>query len=173
MLTALHDAIIADLAATFPALPTCVAWPHLARKIRIPAVYIELVEMVPADDRGTEQLALTARFTAWIVFDRTAQDDHLQAANLAASVAHRIYKAGRFGQVVGPAKITHIGADDFKPEFIGYTVWSVEWTHDLRLGESIWDGSGVLPVEVYLGITPEIGLGHEADYFRVNEVPDV
>jgi len=171
MLTTLHDAIIADLAASFPDLPTCVAWPHLARKITIPALFVELIELAPDDDPGTGQLALTARFAAWVVFDRAISDDHLQAANLAAAVAHRIHQASRFGQKVGPAKITHLGADDFKPELIGYTAWSVNWSHEIRLGDSIWDGIGVLPTEVWLGFTPKIGIGHETDYFKVD--PDV
>lgn len=170
MLTALTAAIIADLALAFPTLPSCMAWPHLARKIAIPALFVELTELVPATDPGTEQLALTARFTAWIVFDRSQADDHLQAANLAAAVAYRIYKAGRFGLAVGPARITRLGAEEFKLELIGYTVWAVEWSHELRLGDSIWDGDGIIPTEVWMGITPLIGPDHEADYVEVTDV---
>ncbi|MBU0680105.1 MAG: hypothetical protein KKD73_01665 [Proteobacteria bacterium] len=170
MLTALTAAIIADLALTFPTLPSCAAWPHLARKIAIPALFVELTEMVAAADPGTEQLALTARFTAWIVFDRSQADDHLQAANLAAAVAHRIYKASRFGLTVGPASITHLGAADFKPELIGYTVWAVEWSHEIRLGDSIWDGTGIIPTEIWMGITPLTGTGNEAEYVEVTDV---
>lgn len=171
MLTDLHKAIVAQLKKDFRKVPTCEAYPELVGKIVIPALFIELDDLAPTDDVGTEQLPVDARFITYVVYDRTVDDDRLQAASLAASVALAVKKAGRFGRKIGPARVVRIAQDTSKPELFGFTVWAVEWLHELRLGESIWDGDGVVPVEVMLGYAPQIGTGHEDDYLPVTEVP--
>lgn len=173
MTTDLHNAIETTLRAAFTVaeLPTCEKYPELAKKIVSPAVLIELSELVPADDPGTGELALTARFSAYIVLQRSSRAK-LDAANLAAAVALNIYAASRFGQPIGPAQISRVAPDEFKPELFGYVVWVVEWTHEIRVGESVWDGAGITPTEIYLGIAPNIGLAHADDYHQVTGLPE-
>ncbi|MCF6180049.1 MAG: hypothetical protein L3J63_11775 [Geopsychrobacter sp.] len=168
MTTDLHDAIETHLRAAFTRaeLPTCEQYPDLRKKILAPAVLIELDELVPADDPGTDELALTARFAAYVVLQQTAKAG-LAAANLAALVALRVVQGGRFGQPVGPARLTRVAAADFKPELIGYAAWVAEWNHEIRIGDSTWDGTGIPVTQIMLGWSPDIGLGHEADYEEV------
>lgn len=163
-------AVVARLAQAFPAVPTVAEYPRLRQKIAAPAILVELADATPTDDAGTEQLCLSARFEARIVFDHVpvaGSNPALPALNLAAAVAREIFAAGRFGQPVGPAKGVRIEPDQFRPELSGYAVWLVEWTHEVRLGHSVWDGDGVMPTEIYLGIAPEIGPPHLDDYVKI------
>lgn len=163
-------AVVARLSQAFPAVPTVAEYPRLRQKIAAPAILVELADATPADDAGTGQLCTAARFEARIVFDQVpaaGSNPPLQALSLAAAVAQEIFTASRFGQPVGPARDIRIEPDQFKPELAGYCVWLVEWTHDVRLGDSVWDGEGILPSEIYVGYSPEIGLPHEDDYVKI------
>lgn len=168
MTTDLHDAIEQHLRDSFTAteLPTIEQYPDLAKKISVPAVLIELEDLTPADDPGTGELAMTARFAAYIILHQTPKAG-LQAANLAALIALRIVEGSRFGQPVGSAKIVRVAPVDFKPQLFGYAAWSVEWTHEIRIGDSVWDGTGIPVTDIMVGWSPDIGIGHEPDYEQV------
>jgi hypothetical protein len=40
---------------------------------------------------------------------------------------------------------------------LGVAVREVRWRQLLRLGESEWDGTGIVPTEVWLGFAPAVG----------------
>lgn len=160
MLTDLHTAIVAHLLTNVPGLQTCAAYPDLSGSVAIPAVLVETGDSIePAKDAGTEQLSLTTRWRAYCVYDPTQLNADLEVRNLAVTVALAVYLASRFGQPVSPAQITFIGEDGFKPELDGYLVWVVEWAHDIRLGASVWDGTGVIPTEINIAYEPDTGSG--------------
>lgn len=158
MLTDLHTAIVARLTTDMPTLQTCAAYPDLQRRVVLPAVLVDIPELYPSVDAGTEQLGLTASCRALCIYDPKQANADLEVRNLAAMVAYNIYKASRFGQPVSPAKIRRIGEDAFEPELDGYLVWVVEWIHDIQIGNSIWDGAGVTPSEINVS---SLGAAHE------------
>ena len=163
-------AVIAHLTQEFPSVPTIEEYPRLRKKIAAPAILVELADATPQDDVGTGQICLTARFEARVVFDLApngGSNPSLQALSLASAVAQQIFAASRFGQPAGPAKGIRLEPDQFKPDLAGYAVWLIEWTHDVRLGKSAWDGEGILPSDIYVGYSPEIGLPHEDDYVKI------
>lgn len=143
MLTDLHDAIVERLSADLPTLGTCAAYPKIRQSIALPAVLIECAELTP-DDQGSATLDVTARFVAYCIYDPVAEDCENQVRDLAITVAVRVVQEATFGQIVSSARIVRIGEDDFKPELDGYRVWAVEWTHDLTLGEAVWQGVPVV-----------------------------
>jgi len=49
----------------------------------------------------------------------------------------------------------------------GVAMWAAIWRQKVRLGETVWDEAGVLPTHIYFGIAPEIGIGHEDDYWEI------
>ena len=46
-------------------------------------------------------------------------------------------------------------------------LWGVSWRQEVNLGDSIWNESGELPKEVYVGIEPDTGIGNEHEYERI------
>jgi len=158
VLTDLHNAITARLLLDVTGLQSCAAYPDLDHdsKIILPGVLLETAPSIePAKDEGTEQLCLTVKMRAYCIYDPILDNADLEVRNLAITVAHAVYKASRFGQPVGAAKINFVGEDNFKEELEGYKVWSVEWDHDIRVGTSVWDGDGVLPTELYVSFNNE------------------
>lgn len=57
----------------------------------------------------------------------------------------------------------------------GAALWSVNWNQTVRIGADAFLEDGVLPDSLYVGVSPEIGAAHKADYkdARTGEAPDV
>jgi len=170
-LNALHDAIVASIAAQFPALATVEDYRTDRDRLNVPAVLVELTELepVPDEDPMTEQLPALARFDARIVLGFRTPSVQREVRNLAAALAHHIHQQ-RFGQAVGAAEVTAIVPDDFSPELDQFEVWRVEWQHAVHIGVSVCDNDGETPVPVY-SYVPDIGPGNDGDY-RPIEAPD-
>lgn len=116
-------------------------WPAFeghAPAIPLPAVFLELAEAEPGADQGTGETVLSCKFEARIVVDAIKDDHHRQAVQLATQLAV-LLRAQYWGlDNVGPAVFVQAIQDWTKPELDGYTVWLVEWSQDLTLGEEEW-----------------------------------
>lgn len=164
-LDAMHDAIIASIAAAFPALATVDAYREDRKQLTLPAVLINLTDLEPEpdEDPGTEQLAAMARFDAQIVIGFRTANAKREVRKLAAALAHHIY-GNRWGQPVEAARVTAIVQDDFSPELDRFEVWRVEWQQIIHIGTSVWNNDGVIPTEVLIGFEPDTGPGNESQY---------
>jgi len=158
VLTNLHNAIVAHLLANVAGVQSCEGYPELDGDagIKIPGILIETDSTIePGINDGTERLCLTTRWRAYCLYDPNSPNADLEVRNFAITVALTIFLASRFGQPVQPAKITFIGEDGFKPELDSYLVWVVEWEHGICVGDSVWDGAGVLPTELNVSFNDE------------------
>lgn len=179
----LHDAIVADIKAAFPALVTVEFYREDRKELPKPACLLELTELeaLPDDDPGTEQLAVMAKFEAELVIGFTTpqakQSIRLLAAALSAWLRKRRWTnysgstpklpAGEC-QVIGAYQddFTVLGRDNDKglPQ---YEVWRVEWQQIVHLGKTVWTDEGVVPSQVFLGQAPAVGTGKEDEYTQV------
>ena len=141
----LHQAICSQLKEEIPAIQTCEVYPTIYRKIKAPAVFVELVSLEAGKDPGTEELALRARFEARIVVDGTVEDSSVVVRSLAAEVARVVNKNTWNTEKVSPGEFISAEVDGFKPELDAYSVWTVEWVHQLHIGKSIWSETGIIP----------------------------
>lgn len=178
-LLALHDAIAADIKAQFPALQTVMFYRDDTDRepitpAELPAVLLELVEWdtSDADDPGTEQLAVNARFDAYIVM-KSSPTGKASAWILAGALCawlrdRRFLAPGNTGKAIptGPAKVIGAYTDHFRPELDQYTVRRVEWHQVLHLGQTVWKDSGVTP-RVFFGFAPEVGVPYKDDYIEL------
>lgn len=172
-LDAVHDGIIAAIAAQFPGLKTVDAYLLDRRNLPVPACLIELTEMdaVPDDDLGTGQLAVVARFEALLVigFRQGCRNPKREIRNLAAKVAAFV-RLQRWGQPVGAAEVIGAYPDDFGPELDQYECWRVEWTQYMMLGtDNAWadDNEGAPPSQVLASFAPDIGSSNEGSYIDI------
>lgn len=165
-------AIVATLATVFDeAVQTVAAYPDQRTKIATPAILIECVEMAPAEDPGTEQTALRCRFEAHCLVSGYESGAKAAVRTLAAQVSHAV-RQSRWGLPVGSADLLGARPDDYFPELEETEVWIVEWEQTIHVGsESIWSPpeDWVEPGEVWVGITPDIGLPHVDDYVKVTD----
>ena len=168
-LSALHTNITAAIRAQFPALKDVGAYPRPGEMVKTPAVYFELdaIEANEEADAATEQVATTLTFNAYCVVSYKGTGK-LAARLLAASVMAWL-KNKRFGQAIGPAQPMSADPDTFSGDASGeYECIRIMWRHQpAYLGVSVWDATGVVPTEVYLGIDPLTGPAHIADYIKI------
>lgn len=170
-------ALVGHLQGHFPTVPTVEEYPRLRRKITVPAILVELADLTALDpDLGTEQLRLTARLEARIILDQVPAPGipppDLAAMQLALAIAWAIHQLPR-QPGAGPVKAINIEPDQFRPDLAGYAAWRIEWTHEVWLGDSVWDVEpGEPPSEVWVGYSPRIGEEHLDDYLLVSEPED-
>lgn len=167
-LDAVHSGIVEAIKAKFPTLKTVEAYRLDRKNLPTPACLIELTEMETGvdPDPGTEQLPVLARFEARFVIGFRQPgllNPKLEIRKLAAAFA-AFAKFQRWGCPIGPAEIVGIYGDDFDPELDQFEVWRVEWQQIIHLGETVWTDGGEVPTP-YFSFSPEIGIGHENDYF--------
>lgn len=164
-LDALHEAILDKIREKFPDLLTVEDYDADRKKLTVPAVLLELVDMEasPDDDGGSGQLPVVSKWAARVVFGFEQENVKREVRKLAGALGVFVHK-NRWGQPVSPATVTIIGPDAFDPDFDRFEVWAVEWDQKLDLGENVWTGEGVTPDVVKIGFAPDIGPGHEAEY---------
>lgn len=174
-LDALLDAIKAAIAAQFPKLKTVDDYLRLdvEEPLKTPAVAVQIDGIEEDGDSGTGQLDGEISLTAYcIVSYRTVNGVKAKrrAVSLAAALAAFV-KTQTWGQPVGVAKdISAAPAFWQKKDRDGkaeeYECYAVEWRHTARFGADIWDEETPSPAkQVFIGIAPKIGTGHEDDYF--------
>lgn len=146
-----HTAILDAIRENFPSLVTVDAYLLDRQNLPAPACLLELSELeatADAADPGTEQLAVTARFSALLAigFRQGRASPKLEIRKLAASML-AFLRLQRFGLPIGPAQIAGAYPDSFDPDLDQYECWRIDWSHVLHLGSSIWtdDESAVVP----------------------------
>lgn len=169
-LDALHEAVVAAITAGMPTVKSVQAYPETSEPLTLPAVLVDLEDMeaAPEADPGTEQLAMLTRWRARLILGFRTVDVDRQVRKGAAHLAHLVH-LNRWGQPVGPARVTLVGPDPFDPNLDQYEVWVVEWEQIVHLGASVWEcpEGSVVPETVYLGVAPETGPDHIDDYWQI------
>lgn len=152
----LYRAIEQHLVSNLPGIKAATAWPSIKDRIALPVVFIEMAEMEPGKDIGTGETTLICRFEARIIVDPIRPQHCQQAAQLAAQLAV-LLRMQTWGLAVEPAEFTQAMQDWTKPELDGYTVWLVEWTHQIYLGAEEWPWPDEPPGSLVLDIEPGDG----------------
>jgi hypothetical protein len=118
--------------------------PAGALPLKAPACFVEIASFDVGTDPGTEELAVVANFEARIVMDRIVENAGFIIRELALKLANLI-NHNTWASGISPAKIKEIAPDAFSPELDAYLVWNVSWTHELHVGENVWNSEIVLP----------------------------
>tara|TARA_B100000929_G_scaffold227084_1_gene183353 strand:- start:527 stop:1084 length:558 start_codon:yes stop_codon:yes gene_type:complete len=175
-LDVLHQGIVDAIKAQFPQLVTVEDYREENDRVRlkIPACLIELSEMTPSedDDAGTDQLPVHLRFEARLILGFRERKAKRAIRTLAGTFAAWVHM-NQFESPVEPAQVMGVYPDDFDPALDQFEVWRVEWQHLAFLGESAWKGEDFLPQTVMVGVSPDIGTEHEADYQDITHSPQV
>lgn len=185
----IHTPILAALAAALPGV-TVTEYPAYQKSIALPGVVLELASWRRSYDPGTSQIGLNVRFEARAIVAPEAPGAQLAVRELALRI-ERIVHFQTWGLPIEAARPFGEAAEDgFKPELDGYLVWLVSWEHFINIGAAVdWEtiGSASGPVydlpeafrpataypvrTVLVGMYPETGPGHEADYWPTNQPP--
>lgn len=152
----LYQAIEAHIRIHLPDVCTVAMWPDIRDRIPLPAVLIELAEIEPGHDPGTGETSLSCKFEARVITDPIHRDHHQQAVFLAGQLAV-LLRMQSWGVKVEPAEFVQSMPDWTKPELDGYTVWVVEWTQQIYLGDAEWPWPDQPPGTLVLNLEPGDG----------------
>lgn len=183
--TALHAAILAQIAAQYPVFKTVDDYPVDKRVPVVPAFILENEdgEVTPPDDFWTGQTPIELRFCARVIMPTATDSIGRTVRALAYDIAAFIYQ-NKFGCPVGAAVPGMISEDNFEPALDQFTVWRVEFTMLANVGASAWDdwvtpkdtsdqlgapdpdltGTDPADLDTRYSFDPDIGAGHENDY---------
>jgi hypothetical protein len=132
------NAVEHRLGQLLPGLQTVAVWPDIRNRVHLPALFLELAEFEPGSDPGNGRVGLECRMEAYFIVAAEQPKHHHQAAQLAAQLAVSLRAQYWDLDDVEPAEFVQSGPDWTKPELDGYTVWKVEWTQRIYLGEEEW-----------------------------------
>lgn len=167
-LDGLTDAIVAAISVAFPVFAVVAAYREDYTSMPTPACLIELADLEPQPDIGTEQLPVMARFEARVVMGFRAPDVKRAVPKLAAALALCVNKS-RWALPVEPAAVTAIERDEFDPDLDQFEVWRVDWQQTIHIGPSIWGDEGAPPSQVLGSWAPDIGPANEDEYVDIAE----
>ena len=160
----LHQAILNKINAGIQGLATVAAYPHIKQKIAAPAVLLQMEELQPGEDRGTDQTFLISHWSAWPLLAFNATNARVGVAQLTADLMHLI-RGNRWGVAgCGAGRLQTAAPDEFNADWEGYYTWRVQWTHEITIGQSAWKDDGKPPADVWVGWASKASPKHKADY---------
>ena len=150
----LYQAIEQHLQQHLPGVQLVSFWPDIQQHIPLPAVFLDIAEIEPGTDIGTGQTTLTFTFEARVIVDVIRADNYPEAVHLATQLAV-LLRAQSWGLPVEPAEFQRSSQDWTRPELDGYTVWLVEWTQTVYLGEQEWPWPDEPPGTLLISVNDE------------------
>ena len=162
-LDVLYQAIEQQIQQHLPGVELVSFWPDIGNHIPLPAVFLDIGEINPGQDIGTGETTLSITFEARVIVDVIRGDHYRQAVQLATQLAV-LLRMQSWGLPVEPAEFQRSSQDWTRPELDGYTVWLVEWTQTLYLGEQEWPWPDQPPGTLVWGFSPDTGPGNEGNY---------
>lgn len=150
----LYSTIERHIGQHLPGLQTVATWPDIRERVRLPALFLEIAEFEPGTDPGTGRVGLDCRLEAYIIVAAEEPRTHHQAAQLATQLV--VLLRAQYWDLpdLDVAEFVQAGPDWTKPELDGYTVWKVEWTQQIYLGEEQWPWPDAAPSYLEPDLSP-------------------
>lgn len=145
--------------ATLEGVQTVSGMPKRHDTLTLPAVLVDLAELEPARDPGTGELGLLSHWEARVVM--SDQPEEAVIWHLVVAILFWLFDFDWSTINVGRAQLKQAAPDHFSPMFQGHRVWLIEWVHDIRVGNNVWDGEGIT-VETFTVHWPD-GLTEETE----------
>lgn len=135
----------------------------------LPAVLLDLVQLQPGQDPGSGETAVLCTLQARVL---VVPGDAAAEALALRSVARlaTLLRSQTWGLEVQPAAFVEARPVDQEAGLEAYRCWLVEWRQLVLLGEPEWPWEDQPPGSLLLGIDPQTGPGHEADYFAPEDL---
>ena len=130
-------------------------WPDIKQHISLPAVFLDIAEIEAGTDIGTGESTLNVTFEARVIVDVIHDRHYQQAIHLATQLAV-LLRTQTWGLAVEPAEFKRSMQDWTRPELDGYTVWLVEWTQTIYMGETEWPWPDEKPGSLVFNVGGEV-----------------
>ena len=136
---------------------------------RTPAVYVAITGTGRGQAVGTGETDLPLQMAAFIITsDRKGLSRTDASLNIAEYLIGVISGNSFDFQGAHPAgPVTGKNLYNGSLDRVGIALWGITWSQTLRLGKDVFETNYPLLKKLYLGLSPEIGTGHESDYIVV------
>ena len=151
----LYQTIVQHLQQSLGGIQLVSFWPDIKQHIPLPAVFLDIAEIEPGTDIGTGESTLSVTFEARVIVDVIRAGHYQQAIHLATQLAV-LLRTQTWGLAVEPAEFKRSTQDWTRPELDGYTVWLVEWTQTIYLGETEWPWPDEPPGSLVFSVGGEV-----------------
>ncbi|WP_273859429.1 hypothetical protein [Photobacterium sp. GSS17] len=166
-LTNYHDKVRQWLAEQLEWVESVDYYPETKTQLSTPCLFFAVMNWDRADDQPMNgQLAVTLNCEILAVLGMADEQLQLEVRNAAMAIGLKV-EGARFGLPVEPAVFISAEPDGFNPELDDYAVWSIRFSQNVEVGEDAFKPEGLTPAMVRVGVAPEIGAAHEADYVQV------
>jgi hypothetical protein len=141
---------------------------------RTPAVYVAILGIPGIHEAPTGEKDLELAMGIYVVAgDRDGITRDVAAVNIVEALTLLI-PGNHWGMsdvfAAGSVKASNLYSGDVDRRAVA--LWGISFRQTVRTGEDIWGDNGTLPTDIYLGLAPDIGTGHEDDYTLVAEADD-
>ncbi len=174
MLNDLIEAICKQVKTWLPELKTCESHGGRIDKDEIkrmsgraPAVYVAVMATGKPEEVGTGEQDVPVTFVAYVVTsDKPKLPRAVAALNMTEFLIERIYgrKWGFEDNVFSAGTAASKNLYSGKIATKGIALWAVTWSQTVRLGDDIFKATLPMPTQLYIGFSPDVGEGNEADY---------
>lgn len=158
------ETIASSIRTALPVFSLVEEYSEQKKRFITPAVFLEVSSLDREDDPGTGEVAMSVRVDCYVVVSFKTHKAKAVVRDLSSDLAVHLH-GNRFGMPVAPSQLIGCYPDGFGDDQEQFETWRVEFDQVVHLGQNVWDEEGILPVEVYLGIAPEVGVEHVDKYF--------
>lgn len=137
MIQVLIDSVV-DVLGALESLSSIAVQPKRMDRLSLPAVLLDVAEIEPAADAGTQALCVDCHLQARLV--SSDRDDPQSDWQLVLSIMYALFSYGWPQRHIGNVRFKQAAPDHFSPDFQGHRVWLIEWVQTLRVGSSVWEG---------------------------------
>ncbi|MGB2080041.1 MAG: hypothetical protein ACPHV3_09650 [Vibrio sp.] len=163
-LTDYHDAVVTWIKDNASWLQSVDYYPETRTELATPCAFFSVEDWEKSEkQRANGQLSLDVRCELILVFGML-EPEYQRAIRNAAMALSLLIDDARFGLTIPGAVLESASPDAFDPELDGYAVWSIRWLQRLDIGDIEISADEFKPSKILVGLSPDIGLGHEQDY---------
>lgn len=165
----LLGAVEQTLAAQLTEIEQIIRGPLGERTPSLPALLLDLAQLLPGRDPGTGETAVLCTLQARLL---VSLNDAAAEALALRSVARLVLllRNQTWGIDVQPPALIQAQPANDDPALGAYRCWLVEWRQAVLLGEPEWPWEDQPPGSLLLGVDPQTGVGHVSDYFAPEDL---
>ncbi|MFM2476363.1 hypothetical protein [Celerinatantimonas sp. MCCC 1A17872] len=146
-------------------------YPEKTDPLATPCAFINIDGWdVPDDGEHNGQTSVSLDVQILVVIGLESEVYQRTVRNAAAAVTS-VISDSLLNMNFRPAQFTSAQPYAFDPELDEYAVWEVRYKHTVDFGQSLFAFDGITPTTVLVGLSPDIGSGHQDDYQQVIPEP--
>lgn len=169
-ITSLHIDYCQSISENLDWLSGCFYYSLDEAEIVTPEAHFSVSEWKMSEKQnGTGELFVDLTCDVTLIFDSSNVSSQIDIRNAAMDVCYLIH-GNTLSTATAPAQVIEVKPDIERSDLTNYLVWKVSFLQRIAVGDCIWEETGVIPTQVYLSQSPNIGVSFEENYQLLEEL---